>query len=68
LTAKRTSYTIYTIYNELLELNPEKSEGGERRADGNISIKQLTGAKSRNRKIKRRRKKSKNAKDKISHI
>jgi hypothetical protein len=35
----------YTLYNELLELNPEKPEGGERRADGNISIKRLTGAK-----------------------
>jgi hypothetical protein len=67
LTARKAAL-YYTLYNELLELNPEKSEGGERRADGNISIKGLTGAKSRNRKIKRRRKKSKNAKDKISHI
>jgi hypothetical protein len=38
---------ILYIYNESLELNPEKPEGGERRADGNISIKQSTGAKSR---------------------
>jgi hypothetical protein len=37
----------YTLYNELLELNPEKPEGGERRAENNISIKRLTGAKSR---------------------
>jgi len=26
----------YTLYNELLELNPEKPEGGERIAEGNI--------------------------------
>jgi hypothetical protein len=44
LTARKTAL-YYTVYNESLELNPEKPEGGERRADGNISTKQLAGAK-----------------------
>jgi hypothetical protein len=54
----------YTLYNELLELNPEKPEGGERRADSNISMKQIIGVKSR----KNLKKGVKNVKDKISHI
>jgi len=33
--------------NESLEPNPEKPEGGERRVDDNISIRQITGAKSK---------------------
>jgi hypothetical protein len=37
----------YTLYNESLELNPEKPEGGERKVEDNISIKQITGAKFR---------------------
>jgi hypothetical protein len=56
--------TLYcTLYNESLEVNPEKPQGGERRADGNVSIKQLTGAKSR----KNLKKGGKNVKDKISY-
>jgi hypothetical protein len=54
----------YTLYNESLELNPEKPEGGERRAEYNISIEQITGVKFR----KNLKKGVKNAKDKISHI
>jgi hypothetical protein len=38
----------YTLYDESLELTPEKPErGGERKVDGNISIKQITRAKSK---------------------
>jgi hypothetical protein len=50
LTARITTFTIYTIYNESLELNPEKPKGGETGLHYNIPTKQLTGAKSRNRK------------------
>jgi hypothetical protein len=47
---------LYTVYNESLELNPEKPEGGARRAEDNISIKRLTGAKSRKNQKERREK------------
>jgi hypothetical protein len=40
LTATRTAL-YYTIYNESLELNPEKPEGGERKAEDNTCIKQI---------------------------
>jgi len=38
-------YPVTIDINESLELNPEKPEGGERRVEGNISIKQIIGAK-----------------------
>jgi len=37
LTATRTAL-YYNLYDESLELNPEKPKGGERRAEGNINI------------------------------
>ena len=57
----------YTLYNELLELNPEKPKEVKEEQTviyGNISIQQKTGAELQ----KNLKKGGKNAKDKISHI